>query len=302
MVGHKKKRRSFKPNTAQLELNLERPIEPDRNYHLGGKSFYFFDFDDNVAYLATPIIIFHKDTGNELHLSSGEFAQHGHDIGKQGQYANYYVDINDETGSFRNFRDRDIPAKSKGMLKQAFIEDIETAIQKKDFTWKAPSWNCFYHATYNFRPLSVITARGHNSETIKEGISLLVKDGHLPHDPNFLSVYPVSNPKTRAALGDEMLSASVPELKKGAIRMSVEQALNRYGHNPYHRFGMSDDDPRNVELITSEMQSLKSRYPEMSFFVIQTFKDSYEKREILETKTRDIITRNESKLSQLSLL
>jgi hypothetical protein len=255
-----------------------------------------------VAYLATPIIIFHKDTGNELHLSSGEFAQHGHDIGKQGQYANYYVDINDETGSFRNFRDRDIPAKSKGMLKQAFIEDIETAIQKKDFTWKAPSWNCFYHATYNFRPLSVITARGHNSETIKEGISLLVKDGHLPHDPNFLSVYPVSNPKTRAALGDEMLSASVPELKKGAIRMSVEQALDRYGHNPYHRFGMSDDDPRNVELITSEMQSLKSRYPEMSFFVIQTFKDSFEKREILETKTRDIITRNESKLNQLSLL
>lgn len=302
MLGYKKKRRNFTPNTAQLELSFERPVEPDRNYHLGGKSFYFFDFDDNVAYLATPIIIFHKKTGDELHLSSGEFAQHGHDVGKTGPYVDYYVDLNDETGSFRNFRDRDIPAHSKGQLKQAFIEDIEVAIQKKDFTWKAPSWNCFYHATYNLRPLSVITARGHQSETIKEGISLLVKDGHLPHNPNFLSVYPVSNPQTRAALGDENFSASVPELKKGAIRKSVEQAIERYGHNPYHRFGMSDDDPRNVDLITSEMQSLKGRFPEMSFFVIQTFKDSFEKREILETKTRDIITRSESKLDQLSLL
>lgn len=302
MVGYKKNRRNFKPNTAQLELNFERPVEPDRNYHLGGKSFYFFDFDDNVAYLATPIVIFHKDTGNEIHLSSGEFAQHGHDIGKRGPYADFYVDLDDDTGSFRNFRDRDIPSHSKGQLKQAFIEDIETAIQKKDFTWKAPSWDCFYHATYNLRPLSVITARGHRSETIKEGISLLVKDGHLPHDPNFLSIYPVSNPQTRAVLGDEKLSASVPELKKGAIRKSVEEAIGRYGHNPYHRFGMSDDDPKNVELITSEMQSLKSCYPEMSFFVIQTFKDSFEKREILETRTRDVITRNESKRNQLSLL
>lgn len=302
MVGYKKNRRSFRSHVGQLELNFERPVEPDRNYHLGGKSFYFFDFDDNVAYLATPIVIFHKQTGQELHLSSGKFAQHGHDIGKRGPYTDYYVDLNDETGSFRNFRDRDIPSSNQKQLKQAFIKDIEKAIQRKDFTWKAPSWGSFYHATYNLRPLSVITARGHESETIKEGISLLVKDGHLPHDPNFLSIYPVSNPQTRAALGDEKLSASVPELKKGAIRKSVEKAIQQYGDNPYHRFGMSDDDPKNVELITSEMQSLKSSYPQMSFFVIQTFQDSFAKREIFETKTRDVITRSESKLSQLSLL
>lgn len=292
------KKRRPKIKSAQLEFSFERPVEPDRNFHLGGKSFYFFDFDDNVAYLSTPIIIFHKDTGVEVQLSSGEFAQHARDIGKAGQFKDYFIDINDLHGSFRNFRDTPQDSLQKP---QMFLRDIEQALNQKDFFWKAPSWNCFYHATYNSRPLSVITARGHRSQTIKDGIDLMVKDGHLPHAPNFLSIFPVSNPETRVQLGDHQLKASVAELKKSAIRESVEEALRVYGHNPYHRFGMSDDDAHNVELITEEMKSLKSKYPEMSFFVIQTFKDSYEKREIFEHRTVDLITRKESKLNQLNL-
>jgi len=49
---------------------------------------------------------------------------------------------------------------------------------------------------------------------------------------------------------------------------------------------MSDDDPKNVELVTEEMRSLKQIYPEMSFFVIQTFKDHYVKTEIVNEKIR----------------
>ena len=51
---------------------------------------------------------------------------------------------------------------------------------------------------------------------------------------------------------------------------------------------MSDDDEKNVELITEEMKYLKRKYPEMSFFVIQTFKDSFVKREILRHRTRRV--------------
>lgn len=294
----KLKKRRAKIHNAQLEFSFERPVEPDRNFHLGGKSFYFFDFDDNVAHLATPIIIFHKETGQEVKLSSGEFAQHSREIGKSGVFKDYFIDINDEKGSFRNFRDTPLDSPVK---RQAFVQDVELALNQKDYFWKAPSWNCFYHATYNLRPLSVITARGHRAQTIKEGIELMVQDGHLPHSPNFLSIFPVSNPDTRIALGDTELKSSVPELKKSAIRESVEEALKLYGHNPYHRFGMSDDDAHNVELITEEMKSLKSKYPEMSFFVIQTYKDSYEKREIFEHRTVDLITRKESQLNQLNL-
>ncbi len=289
-------------NIGQMELDFHRPFEKDRNWQHGGKSFYFFDFDDNVAYLSTPIIVFNAKTGEELALSSGEFARVNRDIGKRGKFANYFMDFNDEFGSFRNFRDKDfsIAQRITGQ-KQSFVRDIQTALQNADETWKAPSWDCFYHATYNQRPMSVITARGHRSDTIKQGIELMVKEGHLPYSPNFLSIYAVSNPDTRIALGDETLNASVPELKKGAIRESVEQAIAEYGYSDFHRFGMSDDDPGNIELITEEMKELKRKYPKMSFFVIQTYKDGFSKTEVLENKTRNVITKKESKASQLNL-
>ncbi len=288
MVKIRLRRKRVPKNQAQLEFNLERPIESDRNLHLGGRSFYFFDFDDNVAYLTTPIVIFNKETGSERTLSSGEWARYHHQIGKAGPFKNYYVDYNDETGSFRYFRDQKHSFIDKVVRrKQTFFSDIEKALEQADYSWKAPSWNCFYHATFNQRPTSIITARGHQKETIQEGIDLIVKTGHLPHNPNYLSIYPVTNPEIRVKeLKDPQLEKSVADLKREAISQSVEKALELYGHNPHHRFGMSDDDPKNVELITEEMKVLKRRYPEMSFFVIQTFEDSYVKTEVLENHTK----------------
>lgn len=295
-------KRKSKINKTQMELFSERPTENDRNFDLGGKSFYFFDFDDNVATLATPIIIFHKVTGHEVQLSSSEFAKHHREVGISGLFIEYFIDFDDINGSFRNFRDQNLAImdKVKGK-KQKFIEDIQEALTKKDFDWKAPSWNCFYHAAHNQRPISVITARGHEPETIKRGIDLLVQDGHLSKSPNYLSIYPVSNPEIKKSLSGGDANASVADLKRGAIRESVEMAIEKYGYSDHHRFGMSDDDAHNVELITEEMKTLKQDYPEMSFFVIQTFKDSFTKTEVLQHRTRDIITKKESKADQLHL-
>jgi hypothetical protein len=307
MVKIRLRRKRVPKNQAQLEFNLERPIESDRNHHLGGRSFYFFDFDDNVAYLTTPIVIFNKETGAERTLSSGEWARYHQQIGKSGPFGNYYVDYNDETGSFRYFRDQKHSFIDKVVRrKQTFLSDIEKALDQADYSWKAPSWNCFYHATFNMRPTSVITARGHNKETIQEGIDLMVRTGHLPHNPNYLSIYPVTNPNVRVnELQDPKLEKSVADLKREAINQSVEKALELYGHNPHHRFGMSDDDPKNVELITEEMKVLKRKYPDMAFFVIQTFEDSFVKTEVLESHTRTTKRGTKSasqSIEQLSLL
>jgi len=294
-------RRQKARNQAQLELEIGRPYELDRNAHLGGKSFYFFDFDDNVAYLSTPIVIFHKNDGHESTISSGEFARENKNIGKSGKFADYFLNFDDLSGSFRHFRNKNFSLLDKIIRKkQVFLQDIEKALETKDYGWKAPSWNCFYHATYNRRPVSLITARGHNQETIIEGVNLMVRDGHLPHSPNYLSIYPVSNPNIRKELGDVELKHSVPELKRAAIRESVEKALRVYGHSPHHRFGMSDDDPKNIELITEEMRELKRKYSDMSFFVIFTKEDSFEKREILLPKKRRL-TNDAPKIEQLGL-
>lgn len=287
---------------GQLTFDFDIPKEPDRNLHLGGRSFYFFDFDDNVLYLTTPIILFHKETGIELPVSSGDFAHESKNIGKVGIYANYFIDINDAKGSFRYFRDLEFThLERQSGTKQTFVKDIEHALTHADHIWKAPSWNCFYHATYNHRPVSLITARGHHPDTIKAGINLMASNGILPHDPNYHTIYPVSNPEIRKQLGDTQLTKNVAELKKEAIRASVEKAIELYGYSPYHRFGMSDDDHKNIELISEEMRELKKDFPEMSFFVIETFKNSYKKYEILLHETREIISGKDSQGSQLSL-
>jgi len=280
---------------AQLELGLAREKEQDRNYHLGGRSFYFFDFDDNIAFLTTPLIVFHKETGAEVPVSTGEFATVQNQIGQSGKYKNYELRWDDRNGSFRNFRDHQNEEIEKlGKKSQPFLEDVAQALGHPDFSWKGPSWSCFYHAVFNHRPISVITARGHHPSTIEQGIQLFCEAGHLPEIPNFLCVFPVNHPEVRKFLGQEALEGtqlSVPELKQAAIRKSVEAAIEKYGYNQHHRFGMSDDDPKNIQLIAEEMTRLKVIYPSLSFYVIETHGGDFIKYEVhaqgLKRKSED---------------
>lgn len=277
----------FRNQPHQLELNIARDYELDRNRSKGGRSFYFFDFDDNIAVLATTIYIFHKETGKEIGLTSREFAEISASIGHTGAFKDYRINFDDDIGSFRNFRDKDHHLVEKWFgKKQAFINDLMLALGLPDHDWKGPAWNCFYHAVYNQRPTSLITARGHSPETLKEGFRKMIQAGHLPHEPNYLSIYPINHPETRKVL-ESRPEQSVAELKQKAIRNSVETAFSQYGYTPFHRFGMSDDDPKNLELIIEEMSRLKKDYPENSFFVFDTQKGRMLKREIFTDHTED---------------
>lgn len=289
---------------SQLELPIAREMAPDRNRRKGGRSFYFFDFDDNVAFLSTPVYLFHRDSGAELPISSGEYAQVQRSIGRNGPYADYRIDLCDAKGTFRRFRDRDPQALAKlaSAGKQAFVEDLAAALGMPDVHWKGPSWSCFLHAALNQRPTALITARGHRPETIREGMDLFVERGHLPARPNFLAIYPVTNKAVRAALGDAEGARSVAELKRAAIRASVERAIELYGLNPHHRFGMSDDDPHNVELISEEMKELKARYPEMSFFVIETHDGKSVKWEVYPDRVEATLCADEGRLDAFEQL
>lgn len=272
-----------KKTKSQLELGQTRLKEPDRNYSRGGRSFYFFDFDDNIAFLTTPLVLFHKKTKEELHLSSSEWALHHSSIGKEGLYSEYEIDYDDINGTFRCFRDIELSEEDRLQgKKQTYVEDIKLALNNLDTIWKGPSWDCFFHAVFNQRPISVITARGHSAETIRAGIYEFVKAGWLPSEPNYLSIFAVSNKQTRISFGDHDFKQSTAELKQHAIRASVEKAIEVYGYSPHHRFGMSDDDPKNIQLIVEEMTRLKGRYPEMSFFMIETHNGSFTKHEITQ--------------------
>lgn len=267
----------MKKKQSQLELGLERKKEPDRNSDQGGRSFYFFDLDDNVLTLSTNVYLFHKKTGEELGVSTQNFALVSPHIGKPGKYQDYELRFDDATGSFRRFRGN------------GFVEDLRHGIETPDFHWKGPSWDCFFHASYNKRPTSIITARGHSAEVLQAGIQLFVDAGFIPHHPEYLGFFPVSQKSVREGLGDHEGKLSIAELKRRAIHSSVEMAFAQYGKNPHHRFGMSDDSPENIELILSAMHEMKVKYPKNSFFVIDTHGGQYTKQEVL-LKTVEVHT------------
>ena len=92
------------------------------------------------------------------------------------------------------------------------------------------------------------------------GIRVLVDKKMLPREPNYLLVSPVGNDDVAAALlasltdhDERKRIQALPDrtsaLKRIAIRQAVEAGLEKYGAEPEHRFGMSDDDPQNVDLI-----------------------------------------------------
>lgn len=260
---------------TQLQL-LERERYPDRNHRHGGRSFYFFDFDDNVMSLATQTYLFHRESGRELELSTREFAQVSHLVGRPGPYEGYEVILDDATGSFRRFRDHPDLAPHE----QPFVQDVRTALAHPDVAWRGPSWPLFEHAVHNDRPISIITARGHADATLRAGIDQLVQHGHLPAAPRYVSILGVSHPRLRQELGAGKAEPNIPELKMAAILRSVEIAMEQYGHNPHHRFGMSDDSPENLELVTRAMRVLKAKHPNNAFFVIDSSRLPLVKKEI----------------------
>lgn len=272
-------------SSRQLELPIETPHQPDRNHSRGGRSFYFFDFDDNVIFLPTPLYLFHRESGEEKAVSTKEFAAIGAKVGKEGHWRDFEIRFDPQTGSFRRFRQKQIPWLKKLLgQRQPLIEDILNALRLHENEWRGPSWNFFWHAVHNSRPLSIITARGHHPETMKDGIRVLKKRGHLSREPNYLSVFPVSHADVRVDLGDANRDWHTARLKQEAIKRSVEEAFRIYGQNPAHRFGMSDDDPTNLQLIIEALQDLKKKYVENSFFVIDTHAGRLVKQEVLPTR------------------
>jgi hypothetical protein len=264
----------------QLPLAQWLPYKEDRNARHGGRSFYFFDLDDNILFMDTKIFLFHKDTHLEIDISSGELAQNIKIIGKSGKYKDYYIDNHDTTGSFRNFRDKKkLPWKKD---KQSIEIDLERVIKKPEWDWHGPSWNHFFYAVLNERPISIITARGHQPKTIKRTLNILYREGHLQKKPNLLSLYPVSQPHVRKDLGDREFKKSIAQLKKEALHRSVERAFQKYGYNPHHRFGVSDDDPHNIEEITATLVEIKKKYPSNAFFIIDSSGGNIQKTEIFE--------------------
>jgi predicted enzyme related to lactoylglutathione lyase len=236
-----------------------------------GQSFYFFDIDDNLLFLPTKLYLWNAETKTERAVTSGEYAAIQNLLGRPGLWQDWTA--RDET--FRDFRDKAGVAGAE----QQLVKDLLTAM-KSGTAWQGRAWPLLVHCAKNGRAIAMVSARGHAPETIEAALRALVERQYLQAIPPILGIYTVTNPGVRERLGATAKELTVPQIKKRAIKDAVRKALELYGADPPHRFGMSDDDPNNVVLAISAMRDCKLEYPDKRFFVINTNHEEYVKLEI----------------------
>ncbi len=120
--------------------------------------YFAFDWDDNILIMPTQIILL-DDEGNEVGMSTEDFAEYRNEIGKKPfEYkGKQIVGFADEP--FRFF-------STKG--DKRFI--VDSLLAKT-----GPAWDDFVQTVNNGSIFSIITARGHSPFTIRQAIENMIE-------------------------------------------------------------------------------------------------------------------------------
>ena len=238
--------------------------------------YYAFDWDDNIVHMPTKILV-KDESGNEVGMSTDDFAEFRHQIGKEpfNYKGNTIVGYSDSP--FRNFRtdgDKD------------FLVD---AMRAK----KGPAFDDFREAINNGSIFAIITARGHNPNTIKEAIYNYIIEGFNGIDKDELiknlkkyrsfigedemsdeeliksylelnKYHPVSFGDDQGAVNPEeakveAMEAFVNYIKAMAAVLNKRAFLKKDIRNKFNpdnlSIGFSDDDPKNIEVMQKHFKN-----------------------------------------------
>jgi len=130
--------------------------------------YYAFDWDDNILHMPTEIFLL-NDKGEEVGMSTQDFAEYRSIIGGENFEYNGQVITGYAKDSFRYFRDEVEP--------KIFVKDVEKAINNGMF---AKSYDKFKKCLTTGALFSIITARGHesgpnnNSGPMREGVEFII--------------------------------------------------------------------------------------------------------------------------------
>lgn len=132
----------------------EKDLRPDLKY-------YAFDWDDNLMYMPTKIMVM-SENDDEIGMSTEDFAEHRHQIGVEDFSYKGSTIVGYSPDPFIYF-------KEKGDNK--FLIDSMTAPL-------GPAWNDFVECINGGSIFAIITARGHNPQTLRKAIFNLITKNH----------------------------------------------------------------------------------------------------------------------------
>jgi hypothetical protein len=229
--------------------------------------YYAFDWDDNIVHMPTKILVKDED-GNEVGMSTDDFAEFRHMIGKEPFTYNGDTIVGFAENPFRNFT-------TEGD-KEFLIDAMRAKV--------GPAFSDFREAINNGSIFSIITARGHNPNTLKQAVYNYIlndfngisKEQLLKNlrkyrsfvgeeemtDNELIKTYLELNKYHPVSFGDEGGATNPEEAKvtamegfvdyiKGLAALFNKRAfLKKDIANKFTpTIGFSDDDIRNVEVM-----------------------------------------------------
>lgn len=238
------------------------------------KRHHAFDWDDNILFMPTHIILFNKknEYPKEILITTEDFAKYRTNVGESNSYFYAekidtlsaklvnkktelklcfldfeieYKNSNGEELSFREFRDCD---------NKYFLKHLKEALENKKY---GPSWNSFLYATSNKKDADnsyIITARGHSPQTIYDGLKLMKELGIIEHLIPRKNIFPVSYHKLKIS--------SLPTSKsKFKVLKDIFKKINLEAKNGKfnHELIFSDDDLTTIKLIREQIEAFKER-------------------------------------------
>ncbi len=236
-----------------------------------GIEYQWFDWDDNVVYMPTPLYIFPKsghvfEREFYLEVSSDIFSILRDPIrAEEFGYSNY--ELNNEKGSFIRFSDD--PQGSENF----FLKDLLSLYpqNKKGLKfWQGPKWEDFVLALgseSSAEKVGIITSRKQSPETIFEGLKYFHEVGLIQYLPKLENIWAVGNPFFSERMiqtfgyGTDLSGEDPHNAAENKARL-VRALLDRYfefaicnGHTIIWKF--SDDDKKNVISVAHALNQRK---------------------------------------------
>jgi hypothetical protein len=232
--------------------------------------YYAFDWDDNIVHMPTKIILIDNE-GDEVGMSTQDFAEYRHKIGKEDFDYKGDTIVGFSKDPFRNFR----VIGDKNFLIDAMSAE------------PGPAFDDFREAINNGSIIAIITARGHSPATLKETIYNYIISGFNGIDKEeliknvkkyrsfvdeddlseeeLIRSYLDLNKYNPVSFGDERGAVNPEEAKVEAMEQFVNYIKNMaglLGKKAYLKkdisnnfipekisIGFSDDDPKNIEVM-----------------------------------------------------
>ena len=236
--------------------------------------YYAFDWDDNIVRMPTKIMLVDTE-GNEVGMNTEDFAEYRSEIGKEEFEYEGHTIKDFAAYPFRNFR---VEGDNQ------FLQDVMSADP-------AESFGDFKKCVEGASIFAIITARGHNPDTLKEACKKYILSGFngintdevIKNIKRYNELYGVTEQEeqtdqenVKSQLVDKYLklcrfepvtfgqgSAASPEklkveaLKKFISYVNVEAKRVKKDAQKGSKIqiGFSDDDPKNIETMIAHFGS-----------------------------------------------